>query len=68
MAMSGLGDKAKGKVNEVKGNAKQGVGRETNDPDMVAEGRADEAKGKGQGVVGKVKEKVEDIKEKVKKD
>ncbi|MDQ2785621.1 MAG: CsbD family protein [Chloroflexota bacterium] len=66
--MSGLGDKAKGKVNEVKGNAKQGVGRETNDPDMVAEGRADEAKGKGQGVVGKVKGAVEDLKDKVKKD
>jgi len=66
--MSGLGDKAKGKVNEVKGNAKQGVGRETNDPDLVAEGQVDEAKGKGQGVVGKVKGAVEDLKDKVKKD
>ena len=66
--MSGLGDKFKGKVNEAKGDAKQGIGQETNDPNMVAEGKADEAKGKGQGVVGAVKGAVEDLKDKVKKD
>ncbi len=66
--MSGMGDKLKGRGNEIKGDAKQTVGQETNDPNMVAEGKMDEAKGEGQGVVGKVKSAVEDLKDKVKKD
>lgn len=64
MAMSGLGDKAKGEVNEVKGNAQQEYGRQTDDPAKVAEGKTDEAKGNGQGVVGKVTGAVEDLKKK----
>lgn len=64
--MTGLDDKVKGKGNEIKGKAKQEWGEQTNDPDMVSEGRGDEIKGKGQQVLGKAKDKAEDVKEKVK--
>ena len=50
--MSGLGDKVKGKVNEVKGGAKEADGNETGNEEIAAEGKVDQAKGKGQGVVG----------------
>jgi uncharacterized protein YjbJ (UPF0337 family) len=63
--MSGLGDKFKGKVNEVKGTAKEEYGRETGNEEIAAEGTIDRAKGKGQGVVGEVKEATHDIKKKV---
>ncbi len=63
--MSGLGDKLAGKVNEVKGDAKQEIGKQTTDPDLVAEGKADEVKGKGQSIVGTVKDAANDIKNKV---
>jgi uncharacterized protein YjbJ (UPF0337 family) len=63
--MSGLGDKVKGKVNEVKGGAKESYGRETGNDEIAAEGTMDRAKGKGQGVVGEVKEAAQDIKDKV---
>ncbi len=64
--MSGLGDKVKGKVNEVKGGAKEAYGQETGNEEVAAEGKMDQAKGKGQGVVGTVKDAVSDIKDKVK--
>lgn len=66
--MSGIGDKLKGKGNAIKGDAKQEIGQQTNDPNMAAEGQADEAKGKSQGIVGAVKGAGEDLKDKVKKD
>jgi uncharacterized protein YjbJ (UPF0337 family) len=64
--MSGIGDKLEGRGNEIKGDAKQTVGQETNDPNMIAEGKMDDAKGAGQGIVGKVKGAVEDLKDKAK--
>ncbi len=64
--MSGLGDKVKGKVNEVKGGAKEAYGNETGNEEVAAEGKVDQAKGKGQGVVGEVKEAASDIKDKIK--
>lgn len=64
--MSGLGDKLKGKVNEVKGGAKEEYGRETGNEEIAAEGQLDQAKGKGQGAVGEVKEAAQDIKNKIK--
>ncbi len=63
--MSGLGDKLAGKVNEVKGDTKQEIGKQTGDAGLVADGKADEVKGKGQGIVGDVKGAAEDIKNKV---
>jgi len=65
--MSGLGDKVKGKVNELKGDAKETYGRETGNEEIAAEGTMDRAKGKGQGVVGEVKEAVHDIKDTIKR-
>lgn len=65
--MSGLGDKVKGKVNEVKGGAKEEYGRETGNEEIAAEGKMDQAKGKGQGAVGEIKEAASDIKDKFKK-
>jgi uncharacterized protein YjbJ (UPF0337 family) len=65
--MSGLGDKIKGKVNEVKGSAKEEYGNQTGNDEVAAEGTMDRAKGKGQGVVGEVKEGLNDVKESLKK-
>lgn len=65
--MGGLGDKVKGKGNEVKGGAKKSYGKETSNDEIAAEGQMDQAKGKGQGVVGRVKDAARDIKDKVKK-
>lgn len=65
--MSGSGDKLKGMGNEVKGNLKRDLGKDTHDPDLVAEGDADAAKGKTQQVVGTVKNAVHDIANTVKR-
>ena len=54
----GTGDKVEGKVDELKGNVKQGVGNATGDTDMQTEGMVDEAKGKGKGVLGEAKDAV----------
>ena len=42
--MSGT-DKAKNKAQELKGNVKETVGRATDDEDLEAKGRSDQAKG-----------------------
>jgi uncharacterized protein YjbJ (UPF0337 family) len=47
-----------GKVGQAKGKAKRAVGKMTNDPDLVAEGDADEAAGKVQDTVGRGARKV----------
>jgi len=57
----------KGMGNELKGALKQDLGKETNDPDLVAEGEADQAKGKTQQVVGTVKNAVQEIANTVKR-
>jgi uncharacterized protein YjbJ (UPF0337 family) len=41
----GTDDKAKNKAQELKGQAKEGLGRATDDEELEAEGRADQAKG-----------------------
>jgi uncharacterized protein YjbJ (UPF0337 family) len=60
-----------GKVDEIKGKAKQAVGRATNDPDLVEEGQVDETAGKTQATIGtatrKVGEAVEKLGETIKK-
>ena len=53
--MSGLGDRAKGKAEELKGDAKTGVGKASGDPGLRAEGEADRMRGKGQGLGGRLK-------------
>jgi uncharacterized protein YjbJ (UPF0337 family) len=64
-------DELEGKMDEVKGKVKQGVGRATDDERLEDEGVADEASGKVQGGLGKARRKVgeaiEDIGEDVKR-
>jgi uncharacterized protein YjbJ (UPF0337 family) len=47
-----------GKVDEVKGKAKQGIGNATDDPGLQGEGVLDEAKGKVKQAFGDFKDTV----------
>jgi uncharacterized protein YjbJ (UPF0337 family) len=49
-----------GKMDELKGKAKQGVGEATNNPRLHDEGVVDEAKGKVKQTWGDVKETIRD--------
>jgi len=64
-------DEAKGKADEFKGRVKQAAGDLTNDPNLKAEGEADELGGKVQGGFGtarrKVGEAVKDVGNAIKK-
>ena len=51
-------DKTTGKLHEVKGTIKEKVGELTKNPDLEAEGRAEENAGKVQNWVGKVEKAV----------
>ena len=53
--MGELIDKAKGVANEVVGQVKQAIGKDGKNPDLAAEGAAQELKGQGQQVKGSVK-------------
>jgi uncharacterized protein YjbJ (UPF0337 family) len=53
-------DELKGKLNQAKGNIKQGVGKMTGDERLREEGVADEAAGEVQEGVGTIKRKVGD--------
>lgn len=53
--MGELKDKAKGLGNEIAGNTKQAAGRATKNPQLEAEGIAQERKGEAQNLMGKVK-------------
>ena len=54
--MSGI-DKAKNKAEELQGQGKEALGRATDDPDLEAEGKADQASGN----IKQAGEKVKDI-------
>lgn len=47
-----------GKIDELKGKAKQGIGHATNDPGLEGEGTLDEAKGKVKQAFGDFKDTV----------
>ncbi len=47
-----------GKVDEIKGKAKQGVGNATDDPGLQTEGVVDEVKGKVKQAFGEFKDSV----------
>lgn len=64
--MAGDRDKAKGKLDEVKGNVKEGVGKLTGDDDLRDEGHRDQVKGKGRQAAGTVKDAAEDVGDAVK--
>ena len=63
MTDSGTRDRAEGKVEEMKGEAKQAWGDATGDDRTKAEGMLDEAKGKIQQGLGDLKDKAEDLKD-----
>ncbi|MFW2830412.1 CsbD family protein [Sphingomonas sp. ID0503] len=48
-------DKVKGATNEAVGQVKQAIGKNNNDPDLAADGAAQETKGNAQQVKGSVK-------------
>ena len=47
-------NQAEGKLHELKGKAKEAVGRLTNDPDLEAEGTVEKTRGKTQKKVGQI--------------
>jgi uncharacterized protein YjbJ (UPF0337 family) len=51
----GIQDQIEGKLHNLKGKAKEKTGKLTNNPDLEAEGAAEEVAGKVQEKVGQVK-------------
>ncbi len=49
-------DRAKGKLNDIKGRVKRQAGEWTGNEDLQAEGAAEQVQGKAQNVAGKVKD------------
>ena len=49
-----------GNLDKASGSIKEGIGRATDDPDMVAEGQAEQTKGGLKKAVGDVKDAVRD--------
>lgn len=56
----GLDDKARDKAQELKGEAKERVGRATDDEELQAEGQADQTKGNLKQAGEKVKDAFKD--------
>src|SRR5579872_3097851 len=52
-------DQIKGKLHEMKGEAKEKAGQVTNDPNLEAEGRAEKITGKVQKKVGQIEKVLE---------
>jgi uncharacterized protein YjbJ (UPF0337 family) len=48
-------DRTRGEATELKGEAKEAMGRATGDPELRAKGEADQMKGKSQGLLGRFK-------------
>ncbi len=61
-------DRAKGKLNDVKGRVKRQAGEWTGDKEMQSEGATDQLKGKAQNAVGRLKDAGRDIREDVRRD
>ena len=56
----GVDDKAKNKTEELKGQAKEGLGRATDDDELQVEGQTDQAKGDLKQAGEKVKDAFQD--------
>lgn len=54
--MANLSDKMKSAGNKLKGEAKESLGKATNDPELRAEGRLDRLKGEAQEEVAEMKD------------
>lgn len=59
----GLKDKAENKVDELKGQGKESAGKATDNPDLEAEGRADQAGAKVKNAGEHVKDAARDVKD-----
>ena len=57
----GLDDKIDNKAEQLEGKVKEGAGRATNDPELEAEGRADQVSGNLKQAGEKVKDAVKDV-------
>jgi len=53
-------DEVKGKINRVKGEVKERVGRATNDPELIQRSQDEKATGRAQENFGKARRKVGD--------
>lgn len=53
-------DEVKGRINRVKGDVKEKVGRATNDPDLIQRSQDEQATGRAQETFGKARRKVGD--------
>jgi uncharacterized protein YjbJ (UPF0337 family) len=53
-------NRARGKIRQVKGKAKETVGRMRKNPELEGEGLDDQVFGKAQEVVGRIQKKLED--------
>ncbi len=51
-------DKTTGKLHEVKGAIRQKAGELTNNPNLVADGKAEKSAGKVQNIAGKIEKAV----------
>ncbi len=58
-------DQVKGKVKEATGAGREKAGEMTGDEEMEARGEAEKHEGKAQGAFGKLKEKTEQLKERI---
>ncbi len=61
-------DRAKGKVNGIKGRAKRQAGEWTGDKELQSEGAKDQLKGKAQNALGRLKDTGRDIADDVRRD
>lgn len=59
----GLKDKAENKIDELKGQGKESVGKATGDRDLEAEGKADQTEGKVKQAGEHVKDAAKDVKD-----
>ena len=63
----GLKDKAENKAEELKGRGKESAGAASDDPDLKAEGKADQTSGKLKNAGEHVKDAAKDAKDGLKK-
>ncbi|GBQ62367.1 stress response protein CsbD [Ameyamaea chiangmaiensis NBRC 103196] len=59
--MSSMMDKVKGAGNSAMGKVKEEYGKGTNNPEVEAEGLAQQVKGKAQTTKGKIKDHIEKL-------
>ncbi|MEK4386569.1 CsbD family protein [Solibacillus sp. FSL W7-1464] len=55
---NGFTDKLKGAANKIKGEVKEEIGKNTNDPSLQVDGQRDQLKGEAQERAAEVKDKI----------